>query len=109
MNGGKTEPTAHAIVRSVNCQELPLQSYADFMDALIYIFRLVSGTGVEWYYGEAFGAQTHMPTERIHKFAMHGPFSKVFGIWPQNRISLNLLKHSLMTGNEYLIGTWPRG
>ena len=77
MNGGKTEPTAHAIVRCVNSQELPLQSYADFMDALIYIFRLVSGTGVEWYYGEAFGAQTQMPTERIHKFAMHGPFSKV--------------------------------
>ena len=38
MNGGKTEPTAHAIVRSVNCQELPLQSYADFMGCLDLYF-----------------------------------------------------------------------
>ncbi len=77
LNGGGVEPTARVLVRSVDGKVLPLQNYADFMDDMIYVFRLALGAGVEWYYGEAFEPQTQLPTERIHKFAMHGPFSKV--------------------------------
>ena len=77
MNGGGTEPTASVLVRSLDGRELPLQSYADFMNDLMYVFRLAFGTGVEWYYGETFETQLQTPKERVHKFAMHGPFSNV--------------------------------
>ena len=75
MNGGGIEPTAYALVRSADGKEVPLQCYADFMDDLIYVFRLATGAGVEWYYGEAFEAGSEALKERVHKYANHGPFS----------------------------------
>ncbi|MDE0197752.1 MAG: hypothetical protein OXK78_06140 [Caldilineaceae bacterium] len=77
MNGGGAEPTAYALVKSLDGKELSLQSYADFMNDLVYVFRLAFGAGVEWYYGEAFETYLETPKERVHKFAMHGPFSNV--------------------------------
>ena len=48
------------------------------MDDLIYVFRLASGTGVEWYYGETYGTRSETPVERVHKYVRHGPFSGLF-------------------------------
>lgn len=75
MNGGGVEPTASVFVQSVDDKKLPFQCYTDFMDDLIYVFRLATGAGVEWYYGEALETGSEAPKERLHKYATHGPFS----------------------------------
>ena len=69
------EPTAHVLIESSNGERLPLQTYGEFMSELVYIFRLATGTGVEWYYGEAFDDSASQVVDRIHKGAIHGPFS----------------------------------
>ena len=47
------------------------------MDNLVSVFRLATGNGVDWYYGEAFEVGTETVVERFHKDAVTGPFSRV--------------------------------
>ena len=74
-NGNMIEPTAEVFVETSNGKRLPLEDYKDFMNSLVYAFRLATGTGVEWYYGEAIDDSSGQVVERIHRGAFHGPFS----------------------------------
>ena len=79
------EPTAEIQIVNVNGEHLPLESYKDFITELIFVFKLVTGNGVDWYYGEALDDRTGAPAERIHQFAVNGPYSDTidFSLLPE--------------------------
>ena len=69
-------PTAEVVIETRDGSRQSLECYGDFMNDLISVFRLASGNKVDWYYGEAFVADTERAVERFHKDAVTGPFSK---------------------------------
>ena len=76
------EPTARVRIQAPPCQRMRMQSFRDFMDDLVYIFRLVSGNLVDWYYAEAVDEQTKKSVERVHKYAVTGPYSNTIRFRP---------------------------
>lgn len=68
-------PTALVTVECPQGNPRHLQQFKDFMDDLMYVFRLASGNGVDWYYGEAFDGNTDEPMERVHKYTAMSPYS----------------------------------
>ena len=52
------------------------------MEDLVYVFRLVTGNLVDWYYGEAVDDRTKEPIERVHKYAITGPHSSTINYRP---------------------------
>ena len=75
-------PTAEVLVKTSDGSNLPLERYADFLNDLVSVFRLVTGNKVDWYYGEAFEVGTDRVVERFHKDAVTGPFSKTIRFRP---------------------------
>lgn len=69
------EPTARVSVEIQQGGKMHMQGFADFMDDLVYTFRLLTGNLVDWYYGEAVQNGSDKPVERIHKYAVTGPYS----------------------------------
>ena len=69
-------PTAEVSIKTSDGSNLPLERYADFMNDLVSVFRLVTGNRVDWFYGEAFEVGANRVVERFHKDAVTGPFSK---------------------------------
>ena len=69
------EPTALVRIRTHQCHAMPLQSFREFMEELVCVFRLATGNLVDWYYAEAVNHRTKEPVERLHKYAMTGPYS----------------------------------
>ena len=55
------------------------------MDELLYVFRLVTGNLVDWYYAEAVDDRTEEPVERIHKYAATSPYSNTIRFRPLRR------------------------
>ena len=76
------EPTAHVGIRSSHGALLPLESYRGFLDNLLYVFRLVTGNQVNWYYGEAIDENSARPVERVHKYALTRPYSNTIRFRP---------------------------
>ena len=76
------EPTALVSVEIPPGRKMPLQGYKDFMDDLLYVFRLLTGNLVDWYYGEAVDDPTKRAVERIHKYAVTGPYSNTIRFHP---------------------------
>ena len=68
-------PTAEVLIKASDDSKLPLESYGDFMNDLVSVFRLVTGNKVDWYYGKASEVSTGTSVERFHKAAVTGPFS----------------------------------
>ena len=69
-------PTAEVSIKTSDGSNLSLERYADFMNDLVSVFRLVTGNRVDWFYGEAFEVGADRVVERFHKDAVTGPFSK---------------------------------
>ena len=69
------DPTAHVCIKISSGEHWSLESYQNFLEDLLYVFRLVTGNQVDWYYGEAYEDQTEHPVERVHKYAITGPYS----------------------------------
>ncbi|MXY43286.1 MAG: hypothetical protein F4Y50_04390 [Dehalococcoidia bacterium] len=76
------EPTALVGIEAPPTRRLPPQAFREFMEDLVYVFRLVTGNLVDWYYGEAVDDRTKEPVERIHNYAMTGPYSKTIRYRP---------------------------
>lgn len=74
---GPYQPKADVGVMLRNSSGRPasLQCYADYMDDVVSALRLATGSGIEWYYGEAIDHQTGHVLGRLHKGAIHGPAS----------------------------------
>ena len=70
-------PTAQVLIKASDASNRSLQHFGDLMDDLVSVFRLATGNGVDWYYGEAFEVGTETVVERFHKDAVTGPFSRV--------------------------------
>ena len=70
-------PTAQVLIKASDASNRSLQYFGDLMDDLVSVFRLATGNGVDWYYGEAFEVGTETVVERFHKDAVTGPFSRV--------------------------------
>ena len=79
------EPTAMVCIQAPPGREMPLQAYRDFMDELLYVFSLVTGNLVDWYYAEAIDDRTKEPVERVHKHAATGPYSNTIRFRPLRR------------------------
>ena len=72
--GGGVQPTAQVYIECAGGPRLPLDKYAEFLDDLLFVLRIVTGNEVSWYYGEAldpFG-QT---VARIHNHSSPMPHS----------------------------------
>ena len=76
------EPTALVCIEALTTRRLRPQVFREFMEDLVYVFRLVTGNLVDWYYGEAVDDRTKEPVERIHNYAMTGPYSKTIRYRP---------------------------
>ena len=48
----------------------------------MYVFRLVTGNQVNWYYGEAIDEKSMRPVERVHKYALTRPYSNTIRFRP---------------------------
>ena len=68
-------PTAEVLIKTLDSSKLSLESYGEFMNDLVSVFRLATGNKVDWYYGEALETNTGRCVERFHKDAITGPFS----------------------------------
>ena len=75
-------PTAEVSIKTSDGSNLSLERYADFMNDLVSVFRLVTGNRVDWFYGEAFEVGADRVVERFHKDAVTGPFSKTIRFRP---------------------------
>lgn len=62
-------PTAWIHVESPPGLNKTLHDFQDVIDDLMYIFRLVTGNYVDWYYGETRTPPDARPVERVHKFS----------------------------------------
>lgn len=76
-NGRGVEPTAWIDIESSRGLRFPLTDYRDLVNDIMYLFRLVTGNEVDWYYGESFDNFDQQPLERVHKYAEPTPFSGV--------------------------------
>ena len=76
------EPTARVYIESSRDEPQSLRIYSDFLDNLLYVFRLVTGNQVNWYFGEALDDRTSRPVERVHKYAATGPYSNTIRFRP---------------------------
>ena len=77
-----TEPTALVSVESLLHEHSTLEDFKEFMDDLLYVFRLVTGNKVDWYYVEAVDGRTGEPVERIHKYTETGLYSNAIRFRP---------------------------
>ena len=75
-------PTADVLIETSDHRKLPLMDFAEFMNSLVYVFRLVTGNRIDWLFGEALDDKSGKAVERLHKDAITGPFSKTLRIPP---------------------------
>ena len=68
-------PTADVTIETSDRTNLTLSAFADFMDDLMHVFRLVTGNRIDWLFGEGLDDKTGRAVERLHKNAVTGPFS----------------------------------
>ena len=62
------EPTAWIEISCPQGVSVSLSDFSELVDDLVYMFRLVTGNGVDWYYGEAANDSDGTAVERIHKY-----------------------------------------
>ena len=104
-------PTAEVLIKTSDGSKLSLESYGDFMDNLVSVFRLVTGNRVAWYYGEAPEVSTGTLVERFHKAAVTGPFSNTVRFRPLRRgmssvtpkLNFEALAESFLDGDKLVL------
>ena len=75
------EPTAQVYIRSSDNQRKPLWMFEDWVENLLYVFRLVTGNQVNWIFGEALDEYGN-PVQRIHKYSVSANYSEVMKFRP---------------------------
>ena len=75
------EPTAQVLIKLPNGQQKPLRVFEDFVEDLLYVFRIVTGNQVNWNFGEAVDGNRN-PVERIHKYGVSANYSDVMKFRP---------------------------
>ena len=100
-------PTAQVLIKASDASTRSLQHFGDLMEDLVSVFRLATGNGVDWYYGEAFEVGTETVVERFHKDAVTGPFSRVVryrqlrsGLVSVPKLNLKALAESLLSDDK---------
>ena len=73
-------PTADVLIETSDEEKQPLKAHADFMNSLMYVFRLITGNRIDWFFGEGLDDLTGRAVERFHKDAVTGPFSKTIAV-----------------------------
>ena len=104
-------PTAEVLIKTLDSSKQSLESYGEFMNDLVCVFRLATGNKVDWYYGEALETNTGRCVERFHKDAITGPFSKTIRFrrlpsgWTSAVPKLNFeaLAESFLDGDKQLL------
>ena len=82
---GGVEPTAQVIIECPQHQPKVMDAFTRLLNELTYVFRLVSGNRVDWYYGEAFDEKTDTVVERVHKYAATSSYSNTLRFRPLRR------------------------
>ena len=80
-NVGGVEPTAQVLIKSSDNLRKPLRVFEDWVENLLYVFRLVTGNQVNWIFGEALDEYRN-PVERIHKYSVSANYSGVMRFRP---------------------------
>ena len=70
-----TEPTAYVSVESVSGIPVHIDEFTEFVDSLVYLFRLVTGNQVNWYFADAISVATSEVRERVFHYAQTAPYS----------------------------------
>ena len=68
-------PTADVTIETSDHTNLSLNDFADFMDDLVHVFRLMTGNRIDWLFGEGLDDKSRRAVERLHKNAVTGPYS----------------------------------
>ena len=74
-HAGGVEPTAWVTIENTRGQTRTLKEFQDLMDDAVFVFRLVTGNRVDWYYGEGLGDSAEEASVRIHKYSTREPYS----------------------------------
>ena len=69
------EPTAYVSVESVSGIPVHIDEFTEFVDSLVYLFRLVTGNQVNWYFADATSVSTSEVRERVFHYAQTAPYS----------------------------------
>ena len=77
------EPTASISVKGNRDNSLHLDKFIEFLDALVYLFRLVTGNRVSWYSGEALDDLSGRIVERIYNSCVTAPYSNTLTFAPR--------------------------
>ena len=75
------EPTAQVFIKSSDNSQKPLRLFEEWVENLLYVFRLVTGNHVNWIFGEALDEYGN-PVERIHKYSVSANYSEVMRFRP---------------------------
>ena len=78
INGRGTHPTAWVNIDSAGGPKLSLKRFSSVIEELMFVFRIVTGNQVNWYYGEALRTSNRAPVERLHQYAGISPYSSTF-------------------------------
>ena len=70
------EPTALVTVEVIGTTPVPLDRFTELADLLVYLFRLITGNVVNWYYGNALDDISGRILEGVYKFAVTAPYSR---------------------------------
>ena len=114
-SAGGVEPTAWVTIEDIRGQPKTLRDFQDLMDDLVYIFRLVTGNRIDWYYGEAFEDSTESVYERVHKYATREPYSSTvqfqhrgavgYHTYPGQTLDLPALADAFFDSSGHALGT----
>lgn len=77
-NGREIHPTAWVNIDSAGGPKLSLKRFSSVIEELMFVFRVVTGNQVNWYYGEALRTSDREPVERLHQYAGISPYSNTF-------------------------------
>ena len=75
INSRGIEPTALVSIEASQGSRHALETFRLVVDDLMYVFRLVTGNCVDWYYGEGLDESTGEAVERIHHNVQSSPYS----------------------------------
>ena len=74
-HGRGVEPTAWVCVETAGDDTKEIDDFRLLMDDLVFLFRLVTGNLVDWYYGETYVCAEQEPVERVHKYTTPTSYS----------------------------------
>ena len=82
------EPTALVTVEVIGTIPVPLDRFTELADLLVYLFRLITGNVVNWYYGNALDDISGRILEGVYKFAVTAPYSRTVVFSPLRTVWL---------------------